>query len=224
MTDRHPAHADPSPPSSPGRRQWIAGAGALLTAPWLLQPGTARAAAQIGQAAPGFSLAGSDGKTYSLAELQGRIVVLEWTNHDCPFVRKHYGADNMQALQREAAQAGAVWLSIISSAPGEQGHVSPAQANELSTRRQATPTAVLFDPSGAVGKAYQAQTTPHMYIISADGMLRYMGGIDSIASTRAADLEKAEPLFRNALRQVIAGEPVDAAVTRPYGCSIKYAA
>lgn len=149
-------------------------------------------------------------------------MVLEWTNHDCPFVRKHYGAGNMQKLQAEAKADGVVWLSVISSAPGEQGAVDGAGANGLTKSRNAAPAAVLLDPSGKVGRAYGAQTTPHMYVIGKDGTLLYMGGINSIASTRVEDIEKAKPFFRDAMTAAVKGEPVPVATTRPYGCSIKY--
>lgn len=183
---------------------------------------SAHAAPQVGAAAPDFSAVDSNGATQSLSALRGKTVVLEWTNHDCPFVRKHYNADNMQTLQRDATASGVVWLSVISSPPGEQGNVSADKANELTKSRNASPTAVLFDPEGKMGRAYGAQVTPHMYIIGADGKLMYMGGIDSIPSTRAEDLPKATPYFRNALQAVQKGEPVQNAVTRPYGCAVKY--
>jgi peroxiredoxin len=182
----------------------------------------AHAAPQVGAPAPDFSAVDSNGVTQSLPALRGKTVVLEWTNHDCPFVRKHYNANNMQTLQREATASGVVWLSVISSPPGEQGHVPPEKANELTKSRNAAPTAVLMDPQGKMGRAYGAQVTPHMYIIGADGKLLYMGGIDSIASTRAEDLQKATPYFRNALQAVLKGEAISNAVTRPYGCAVKY--
>ena len=121
-----------------------------------------------------------------LSALRGKIVVLEWTNHECPYVRKHYGANNMQNLQREVTGAGAVWLTVISSAQGQQGYVLPEQADILTKTRNAAPTAVLLDAKGTMGRAYSAQTTPHMYVINQQGMLVYMGGINSIATTRAS--------------------------------------
>lgn len=202
----------------------LGGVGALAIAgPTLLTTTPAFAAPRTGQAAPAFSIADTKGATQSLAALKGKVVVLEWTNADCPFVRKHYGASNMQKLQKQVSQANAVWLSVISSAPGEQGHVDAAKANDLTTSRDAAPTAVLLDPDGKLGRSYAAQTTPHMYIIDAEGVLRYMGGIDSIASTQAADIEKAQPLFRDAFLAVSQGKPVQQAVTRAYGCNVKYA-
>ena len=179
------------------------------------------AAPQIGVNAPDFSLVDSKGVNYSLKDLAGKTVVLEWTNHDCPFVKKHYEG-NMQALQQRFTAEDVVWLSVISSAPGKQGHVSAAEADKLTVSRNAAPTAVLFDESGATGRAYDAKTTPHMYVIDKAGVLQYMGGIDSIPTAKVADIAKATPYFANAASAVLAGESPDPAVTRPYGCSVKY--
>ena len=188
----------------------------------MLSSRPAMASPQINKPAPDFTAVDSNGKTQRLAELRGKIVALEWTNHDCPYVRKPYNAGNMQALQRQAADAGVVWLSVISSPPGEQGNVTPQKANELTQSRKASPAAILLDPKGQMGRAYDARTTPQMFLINAEGILVYMGGIDSIPSTRADDLEKATPYFRDALAAVTKGEPVKNAVTRPYGCAVKY--
>ena len=188
-----------------------------------LAPRLALAAPAIDAAAPDFSAPDQDGQTRSLADYRGKVVVLEWTNHDCPFVKKHYGSSNMQALQREAAAKGIVWLSIVSSPPGEQGHVTPDQAKTLTSERGAAPAAVLLDPQSRIARAYAATTTPHMYVIDGQGVLRYMGGIDSIASNRAEDVAKAEPLAKNAMLAVAEGRPVAQPVTRNYGCAIKYA-
>ena len=179
-------------------------------------------AAEIGQAAPPFSVIDSHGVRHSLSDFAGKTVILEWTNHDCPFVKKHYETDNMQSLQREMTAQGAVWLSVISSAPGTQGFVSPAQANQLSADRNAAATAVLLDSSGVMGRAYQARVTPHMYVIDSTGILRYAGGIDSIATANKTDVAKADPYFATAARAVLAGEPVERSVSRPYGCTVKY--
>lgn len=182
----------------------------------------AEAAPAIGQPAPEFSVVDTNGTPRKLSDLKGKVVVLEWTNADCPFVAKHYGAANMQALQKQAAAEGVVWLSVISSAPGEQGHVDAAEANRLTQARDAAPAGVVLDPDGRLGKTYGALTTPHMYVIDGQGTLRYMGGIDSIASTRAEDLTKADPLFKTAMQAVVGGQQVAQPVTRPYGCSVKY--
>ncbi len=188
----------------------------------MLSSRPALAAPQVGQPAPDFTAVDSNGKTHKLSELRGKIVALEWTNHDCPYVRKHYNAGNMQAIQKQAADAGIVWLSVISSPPGEQGNVTPEKANDLTQTRKAVPAAVLIDPKGQVARAYDARVTPHMFLINAEGTLVYMGGIDSIPSTRADDIEKATPYFRDAITAAVKGEPVKNAVTRPYGCTVKY--
>ena len=134
------------------------------------------AAPKIGQPAPDFTSTDSQGVTHTLGEYRGKIVVLEWTNHQCPFVGKHYNTGNMQALQKYATDTNMIWLSVISSAPGEQGYVSSAEANALTAKRQAAPTAVLLDPQGVVGRLYDARTTPHMYIIDAAGHPGVHGG------------------------------------------------
>ncbi len=136
---------------------------------------SAHAAARVGDPAPGFSLPATTGGTVSLEAHRGKVVVLEWTNHDCPYVRKHYESGNMQTLQKETTGQGVVWLSIVSSAPGEQGHVDAAQANALTAKRSAAPTAVLLDPKGTVGKQYGATNTPHMYVIDPGGQARLRG-------------------------------------------------
>ncbi|NNJ94475.1 MAG: redoxin domain-containing protein, partial [Halobacteria archaeon] len=145
---------------------------------------------RVGEPAPDFEGVDTSGNVQRLADYRGKIVVLEWTNHDCPYVRKHYNAGNMQAQQREAAAQDVVWLSVISSAPGKQGHVSPAQADELTTSRDAKPQAVILDTEGRIGRAYNAKTTPHMYIIDAAGKLVYMGGIDSITTANPDDIPR----------------------------------
>ena len=180
------------------------------------------AAPQIGQPAPAFTGVDTAGNTHALSDFLGKTVVLEWTNHDCPYVRKHYNAGNMQAQQRDATADGVVWLSVISSAPGKQGHVSAAKADELTASRDAAPTAVLLDESGEIGRAYKARTTPHLFIIDSDGTLAYMGGIDNVPSANPADIEKATQHVPAALAQLMQGQTVDPAITRPYGCSVKY--
>lgn len=183
----------------------------------------ALASPEIGAPAPNFSVVDTQGVEHSLSDFEGSTIVLEWTNHDCPFVVKHYATNNMQNLQREMRDEGAVWLTVISSAPGTQGHVSPEQADELTESRDAAPTAVLLDESGTMGRAYAARVTPHMYVIDAEGLLQYAGGIDSIPTANHDDVARAEPWFADAARAVLAGESVERPVTRPYGCTVKYA-
>lgn len=180
------------------------------------------AAAKINEAAPGFTLTDSRGGTVSLSNYKGKLVVLEWTNHECPFVRKHYDSGNMQKLQRDYTGKEVVWLSIISSAPGKQGHVTGEQAEELTKSRNASPSAVLLDPTGKVGQEYGAKTTPHMYIIDREGVLRYAGGIDSIKSTDQADIKTAKNYVARSLDELLAGKPVSEPATAPYGCGVKY--
>ena len=189
----------------------------------LIAPLAVSAAPEIGKPAPTFKARAADGSTVDLAALRGKTVVLEWTNHDCPFVRKHYNSGNMQATQAAATGDGALWFQIISSAPGTQGHVDAATAKALNAERKVTAvTNVLFDEDGVVGRAYGAQVTPHMYIIDAEGVLRYMGGIDSIATAREADIAKATNYVTEAMGALKAGQTVPNASTRAYGCTIKY--
>jgi peroxiredoxin len=199
------------------RRSVLLGSAALA-----LAPASVLAAGDLGKPAPAFTATDSNGKVWSLAELKGKVVVLETTNQDCPYVRKHYNSANMQTQQREAAAKGVVWLTVASSAPGEQGHVTAAEANELTRKRNAAPAAFLLDPQSRIARAYGATVTPHMYIVDAAGVLVYKGGIDSIPSSSAADVPKATQYVRVALDQVLAGKPVAEASTRPYGCTLKY--
>ena len=177
----------------------------------------------VGKPAPDFETVDIEGKPLKLSDLKGQKVILEWTNHQCPFVVKHYGGGNMQATQKTATAQGATWISIISSAPGRQGHVSAKEAKDLATARGAAPTHQILDPSGEIGHLYGAQTTPHMFIIDEDGILAYKGAIDSKASLSPATIPNATNYVLAALESMNAGEPIAHAVTPPYGCSIKYA-
>lgn len=192
----------------------------LLAAAAVASP--ALAAPTIGQPAPGFSAVDADGRTRSLSEFRGKTVVLEWTNNGCPYVQKHYNSGSMQSLQTTAAKDGVAWLTIVSSAPGMQGHLTGAEAKAWKAREKAASTAVLLDPTGAVGRAYDAKTTPHMYVIDKTGKLVYMGGIDDRASASPESLKGATNYVSAALADVKAGRPVAQAATRPYGCSVKY--
>lgn len=202
---------------------------ALLTAGMLMacaEEAKGRTAAdgpvpEIGKAAPAFRVADTSGKTHSLDQYRGKWVVLEWLNHDCPYVRKHYNSGTMQALQKKYA-GRVVWLSVVSSAPGKQGHFSNERANELTKEKNAAPYAVLIDSAGTVGRAYDARTTPHMFVIDPQGNIVYMGGIDDKPSTRAADLKTARPHVDIALQEALAGKPVSVPTSQPYGCSVKY--
>jgi peroxiredoxin len=201
----------------------LSGSAALVAAAGML--GLVRpafAAPKPGTAAPVFSLPDSNGKTVGLADFKGKTVILEWTNHLCPYVGKHYGTGNMQKLQHETSAEGIVWLSIISSAPDTQGYVDGREANKLTVERKAAPTAVLLDPKGTVGRLYDARTTPHMYIIDATGKLVYMGGIDDTPTADWDDVKTAKNYVRAALDDMAKGRPVANPVTRAYGCTVKY--
>jgi peroxiredoxin len=202
--------------------RWAAALATLLIGAPALLPGVAAATPQIGQAAPDFTSTDSKGASVSLSQYRGKTVVLEWTNADCPYTRKHYSSGNMQGVQTLAQKNGVVWLTVISSAPGKQGYVNGPAADALTASRAALPTAVLLDPSGTVGRLYGAKTTPHMFVIDKNGTLQYMGGIDSIATAEVDDIPKAEPYLKEAMLAVAQGAPVAHSVTKPYGCSIKY--
>lgn len=192
-------------------------AGALV-----LLPIAARAQATVGQPAPAFSAPDQTGAVRSLDSYKGKWVVLEWVNHECPFVKKHYGSGNMQKTQAAAEAKGAVWLSVNSSAPGKQGAMDSKLAAALTQEKHATPTAVLLDPEGKVGRAYGAKTTPHMYVIDPKGTLVYAGAIDDKPSTDQADVATAKNYVLSALDEAMSGRPVSVASTQPYGCSVKY--
>jgi peroxiredoxin len=198
-------------------------AAALLAASIGL-PGAARAEALPGQPAPAFELADASGKSVTLADFKGRFVVLEWTNPGCPFVLKHYGSQNMQSLQKEAAAKGVVWLSISSTAQGHSDYLAPAALAAQYRQWGAAPTAMLMDDSGKVGRAYGARTTPHMYLIDPKGLLVYAGGIDDKRSANPEDVKTAKNFVRVALGEALAGKPVSTPSATPYGCSVKYAA
>lgn len=180
------------------------------------------AAPVLGQPAPAFQAVDATGKTRSLSEFKGRTVVLEWTNNGCPYVQKHYNAGAMQRLQSQATKDGVVWLTLISSAPGMQGHLTGTQARQWQAEEKAGSSAVLLDPKGTVGRAYDAKTTPHMYVVDKTGKLVYMGGIDDKPSSDPASLKGATNYVTAALADVKAGRAVAQPATRPYGCSVKY--
>lgn len=176
----------------------------------------------IGQPAPDFQAQDVDGNGHSLAEFRGKFVVLEWFNYDCPFVKKHYGSGNMQALQKKWTGKGAVWLSINSSAQGKQGNYPAEKMKAMAAERKAASTNVLLDPDGRVGKLYGAKTTPHMFIIDPKGNLVYAGAIDDTPSADQADVKTAKNYVDAALAEAMAGKPVTEASTQSYGCGVKY--
>jgi hypothetical protein len=178
----------------------------------------------INKPAPTFTGKAADGSTINLDDLKGKTVVLEWTNHDCPYVVKHYDkSGNIPSLQKDATGKGVVWLQVISSAPGKQGNVDGETAINLNKKRAATPTNIILDPEGTIGKLYNAQTSPHFFIIDPEGTLVYKGGVDSIKSANEADIPKAKPYVKEALEALAAGKKIPNPSTAPYGCSIKYA-
>jgi len=179
------------------------------------------AAPQDGMA-PAFTLVDAEGVQRSLADFRGRTVVLEWTNEGCPYVQKHYGAGAMQALQREATADGVVWLTIVSSSPGTQGFVEGDAARAFKAKHQAAYTHLLLDPTGQVGKLYDARTTPDMRVIDPEGRVVFTGGIDDRPTNRPEDLQGADNFVRAALADMKAGRPVQTRFAQPYGCSIKY--
>jgi len=175
-----------------------------------------------GSVAPEFKGVDSNGVTHSLSEYRGKYVVLEWANQGCPYAQKHYLSGNMESLQREWTGKGVVWLSIISSAPGQQGYVTPAQENDYLKTMKASPTAALLDPKGEIGHLYDARTTPHMFVIDPTGKIVYQGALDDKPSADPSTLKGADNYVSDALNAAMAGKPVAMAATRPYGCSVKY--
>ena len=196
---------------------------------WMIALGLAAAlaspvafAAKVGEPAPGFVAKDTKGKEHKLADFKGRWLVLEWHNNGCPYVKKQYDSGNMQKLQKEWTAKGVVWLTVISSAPGKQGYVTAAEADAYVKEKGAAPTAVLLDPTGVMGMAYEAKTTPQMYIIEPGGTLVYNGAIDDKPTTDLGDVPGAKNYVSQALGEAMAGKAVSVPTTRPYGCSVKY--
>jgi len=192
----------------------------LLSLGWGL---TSARAARVGERAPDFTATDSNGKVHKLSDYAGKFVVLEWHNRGCPYTAKHYTSGNMERLQKEWTARGVIWLTVISSAPGKQGYVTAADENSYVKEMNAAPTAVLMDPTGALGHLYDAKTTPQMFIIDPRGMLIYNGAIDDRPTTDAGDISGAKNYVAAALDAALAGKPIAVATTRPYGCSVKYA-
>jgi len=180
------------------------------------------AAATVGEKAPEFTGVDTNGTEHSLSDFEGKIVVLEWSNHECPYVVKHYDSGNMQKIQKEATDDGVVWLTVVSSAEGKQGYLEPEEANALMEEQGSNATARIMDPSGEIGKAYGAKTTPHMYVIDEEGMLVYAGAIDSDSSFKPENIEGATNYVQEALSALENDQPIEVASTKPYGCSVKY--
>ena len=197
--------------------------GALLSFTVLSAQNSASGKATVGPSAPNFTLQGGDGKSHSLADYAGKFVVLEWTNPNCPFVHKFYDSGTMQKLQSTETDKGVVWLRINSSAPGHDGSQTPAAADAYEKEHHVASTETLLDPTGSVGHAYGARTTPHMFVIDARGTLIYAGGIDNTPSPDPATIATATNYVTTALDEAMAGKPVTTPTSRPYGCPVKYA-
>lgn len=193
-----------------------------LVAAGVVMATAASAAPVIGQPAPAFEAKDGSGKPVNLGDYRGKPVVLEWTNSGCPYVQHAYKSGVMPELQRQAAKEGVVWLTVFSSAPGKQGYMQGGEVGAWKQQTDASPADVVLDPSGTVGRTYAAKTTPHMFVVDAKGMLVYMGGFDDKPSTKPDDAKTAHNFVRAALDDVKAGRPVRNAVTRPYGCAVKY--
>jgi hypothetical protein len=165
----------------------------------------------------------SNARMFDIAENNGKIIVLEWTNHLCPFVKKHYETGNMQALQSKYTDKDVIWVSIVSSANDKQGHIDTnEEANIVFSDRGSNPSHIILDESGEIGKLYQAATTPHMFVIDREGKLAYQGAIDSISSASKGDVEKADNYVSLALDEILEGKEVSKKISSPYGCSVKY--
>lgn len=180
---------------------------------------TTMTVAEVGKKAPDFTLVDLDGKTHSLSDYAGKIVILEWFNPDCPFVKKHHQMfRSMHDTYHAAQEQGAVWLAVNSAAPGKQG--SGQEYNMEARKNYGIEYPLLLDEEGTVGKAYGAKTTPHMFVIAADGTLLYQGAIDDSPST---DKLGETNYVVKTLQAIKAEKPVEMANTKPYGCSVKYA-
>jgi peroxiredoxin len=177
---------------------------------------------KIGEPAPDFTATDIYGKAFNLENHKGEIVVLEWTNHDCPFVKKHYSTGNMQATQKTATEKGVTWVSIVSSAAGNQGNVTPEQAQAIVKEVEARATTRILDPSGEIGHLYEAKTTPHMFVIDKSGILAYAGAIDDQPSPNPKTVEGAENYVLKAISELEKGDKVTMPSSVPYGCSVKY--
>jgi hypothetical protein len=197
--------------------------GMILAAAALMASTAARAEVKNGDMAPNFLLEDTSGQVHRLTDFRGKIVVLEWINHGCPFVVKHYDSGNMPALQRELTGKGVVWLSVCSSAEGKQGYHTAAEWQKVNAEKKGAASAILMDKDGAVGTLYGAKTTPHMFVVDPEGKLIYQGAIDDKPSTDTDDIPGAKNYVKAAVEAALAGQPVAEAQTKPYGCSVKYA-
>ncbi len=195
---------------------------ALAALAFIASPMTAHAAPKIGEAAPEFTGTDSNGNVHKLSDFKGKTVVLEWTNPQCPFVVKHYDSGNMQKLQTEYTAKDVIWLSINSSAIGKEGNQSAEEANTYMDDKKSAATARILDPTGVIGKAYEAKVTPHMYVINKEGVLVYEGAIDDNDSNKQEDIATSKNYVKAALDALAEGKPIESAQTKAYGCGVKY--
>ena len=194
----------------------------LMLAIACLSAGSQMFAVETGKPSPDFTGTDDAGKPVTLSDFKGNYVVLEWLNYGCPFVQKHYNSHNMQNLQKKMVDNGVVWLSIVSSAKGKQGYMTPEESQEAYKTHGSHATEVILDPSGEIGRLYSAKTTPHLFLIDPDGVLVYQGAIDSISSTNPDDIKRAVNYLKKAWEAHKNGEQVEPDSTRAYGCSVKY--
>lgn len=194
----------------------------LAVSALMMLPVLAHAEAVVGQPAPAFNAKDANGKTETLSAYKGKWVVLEWFNKDCPYVKKHYGSGNMQSLQKEFTGKGVVWLSVLSSAKGKEGYTDATETLKIAAEKKSATTAEILDPTGVIGKAYGAKTTPHMFVIDPQGKVVYAGGIDDNDSSDPKVIASSKNYVRAALDEGMAGKPVTVSTSRPYGCGVKY--
>lgn len=194
----------------------------VVTAAMILFSTTSSLAAKVGEAAPAFNGPTAEGKTIDLADFKGKYVVLEWHNQDCPYVKAQYKSKNMQKFQKEWTGKGVTWITVNSSAQGKQGYFDAKGVLKNIKDTGAAPTFALLDTNGKIGRAYDAKTTPHMYVIDPQGKLIYEGAMDDHASNDATDVGGKINYVSAALTEAMAGKPVSMQTTRPYGCGVKY--
>lgn len=179
-------------------------------------------AAKVGEKAPDFKVTDSKGKVHQLSDYKGKYVVLEWMNDGCPYVKKHYNSGNMQKLQKEHTKNGVVWFTVASSLKGKQGHWTAEQANEKAKNWKIASTAILLDHDAAMGKAYAAKVTPHMFVINPEGVIAYNGAIDSNDSSDPKVIPTSTNYVDAALKSAQKGEPIKVSSSKPYGCGVKF--
>ena len=196
---------------------------ALAFAAGLFAHAAAYATSEVGSPAPNFAGVDSNGKSHQLSDYRGKFVVLEWTNKDCPYTRKHYISGNMQALQKQWEAKGVVWLTILSSAEGQEGYMTGAEENAYMSKVHAEPTAAILDPEGKIGRGYEAKTTPHMFVIDPAGKLIYKGAIDDHPTTHPEDIKRSTNYVSKVLGEAMTGKPVSTPFSPAYGCGVKYA-